>query len=435
MLMSLAWDIDIQDAAAAASSPGAAAVLSPPPPVAPSSKSFGSGGGNGKLVKLVCVRREGVCLGYIGEGRVKMCVATDCDKTKHRYDKYSFPEETSELIFIGSGGLQSAWVEPSVDLAKFGPTWERYRDEVRTVASWQTFINALLSGPTSMSEDEVVKIGTATMRGRELFTPHKKQKTKVVDSSPTDSERSFENINYIPLRSEEDPSTQWTAVAINLSWLHKMALSAKRGRNELEDTLSEEVTNLEARIGELKAVMGERPSKLGTATSFSCIMEHYSLFKEVDESFAFVRAKITDMESQSPAEALRSGVITELQSILNPILEDLRLRMGSMEGKSNQSGDLEDLDTRLGVLENKPVVSVAGVAGTVKADLYVELSAALAPLRQLFGKWSSQMQTPGDKLDLQLSMLGARLLRLETMVQQASPQGNNGITSPPPSLN
>ena len=131
-----------------------------------------------------------------------------------------------------------------------------------------------------MSEDDVVKMGTATMRGRKLFTPHKKRKAKVVDMSPLGSERSFENISYIPLRSEVDPATQWTAAAINLEWLHKNSLSAKHGRNELEETLAEEVTNLEARIGELKAIVGERPSKLGTARAFSVLMEHYSTLKE-----------------------------------------------------------------------------------------------------------------------------------------------------------
>jgi hypothetical protein len=191
--MSLAWDIDVQDTAGVAPSPGSASAAPFPPPAASLSKSVGSGGGSGKLVKLVCVENSGVCLGYIGEGRSKICVASDCETSKHRHDKFTFPEGINELIFIGTGGFQAAWVEPAVDPSKFGPTWDRYREEVRTVASWQTFINALQAG-AAMSEADLVKIGTATMRGRELFTPHKKRKARVTveDASPSGSERSFE---------------------------------------------------------------------------------------------------------------------------------------------------------------------------------------------------------------------------------------------------
>ena len=290
-----------------------------------------------------------------------------------------------------------------------------------------------------MSEDEVVKIGTATMRGREVFTPHKKRKAKVAvedAASPSGSERSFENINYIPLRSEDDPSTQWTAVAINLEWLHKAAITAKRGRNDWEDTLADEVTNLEARIGELKAIVGERPSKLGTATAFSCLMDHYSTLKDIEEVFALVRLKITEVEDsiKIPTGAVKAAVMGELEISLNPILDDLRHRLTLLEG--NFTPLLDDLTMRVGALEAGPVTSaVAGVKTAVKAELYVELTAALAPLRHFFGKFSTQMQTPGDKLDQQISSLTSGLARVEAMVQQhVVVQGLGGATMGTPGL-
>jgi hypothetical protein len=319
-----------------------------------------------------------------------------------------------------------------VDPAKFGPTWDRYRNEQRTVASWQTFINTLVSGP-SMSEDNVVKIGTATMRGRDLFTPHKKRKAKMEDASPTASEHSFENINYIPLWSEEDPATQWTAVAINLEWLHKMSLSAKKGRPELEDSLAEEVTNLEARIGKVRAIVGDRPSKLGTATAFSCLMEHYLVLKDIDKRLALSRDRITDVENMgsAPTSGLKAEVIADLQSTLTPILDVFRRRVETLEGSFDPV--LEAVKNRVDLLEACPQVTVTGVKSAVKAELYVELTAAIAPLRELFSKLSSHLHTPGNKLNQQISNLTAGLVRVEGIVQQGNLHGFG--VAPPQTLN
>jgi hypothetical protein len=43
-------------------------------------------------------------------------------------------------------------------------------------------------------------------------------------------------------------------IAQNLEWLWKMSLAAKKGHDELEETLADVITRLEARIGEVRAL-------------------------------------------------------------------------------------------------------------------------------------------------------------------------------------
>jgi hypothetical protein len=101
----------------------------------------------------------------------------------------------------------------------------------------------------------------------------------------------------------------------------------------------------------------------------------------------------------------------ELEVSLNPILNDLRRRLTLLEG--NFTPMLDDLKMRIGALETNPVTSVTGVKSAVKAKLYVELTAALVPLRLFFRKFSTQIQTPGDKLDQQIASLTSGLARVE----------------------
>jgi hypothetical protein len=116
--------------------------------------------GVGKLVSLVLVRKSDaassfVCTGYIGSGKAKLCLAPDCGIRSHQGEKFDFPEGVDELLFIETGNIGAAWASPFLEPSAFGRSWERYRDERRSVTSWQTLFNAISSDPGMTGEDVV----------------------------------------------------------------------------------------------------------------------------------------------------------------------------------------------------------------------------------------------------------------------------------------
>jgi hypothetical protein len=117
----------------AEASPATAGVASLCPPSLSFGKLLGSGGGSGKLVALVAVNRDDTCLGFIGNGKTKICLGSkDCGTKSHERDRFSFPESVQDLVFIDMGGVNpAAWAAPYVELSWFGGTWERYRFETR----------------------------------------------------------------------------------------------------------------------------------------------------------------------------------------------------------------------------------------------------------------------------------------------------------------
>jgi hypothetical protein len=66
-------------------------------------------------------------------------------------------------------------------------------------------------------------------------------------------------------------SLSWRTVGSNLELFHSMVSSAKKGNKELDDLLRQAVSLLEANIGGLRAVVGERDAELGTQTVFETL--------------------------------------------------------------------------------------------------------------------------------------------------------------------
>lgn len=104
-----------------------------------------------------------------------------------------------------------------------------------------------------------------------MFTPYKKRKAEAEDGSVDGSMCSYQDVAgppYSPLKPETDYASQGITVVQNFDWLSKMALAAKKGNDEMEDTVSDVMMRLEARIGELKAVVGTRFGRGGNSHPF-----------------------------------------------------------------------------------------------------------------------------------------------------------------------
>jgi hypothetical protein len=227
-------------------------------------KLVGTGGGSGKLVKLVAVNWDTTCLGYIGTTKSKICLGSkECDTKSHDKERFPFPEGIQELVFIDTGGTtRAAWATPSVELGWFGTTWDRYREETRTVTQWQTLMEAMLASQ-SFTEQDVARMGEATRTAKGMFTPFKKKRrTDESVSGDDESTASYQDVEppgYSPLKATVAYSAQWNQIVQNMDWLRKMALAAK-GNEESEETLADVLMRLEARIGELRAILGPRPA-------------------------------------------------------------------------------------------------------------------------------------------------------------------------------
>jgi hypothetical protein len=350
-------------------SPSSAAVASLRPTLL--GKFVGTGGGGGKLVNLVSVHRDTFCLGFIGTTKAKICLGPrDCDTKSHERERFSFPEDVQDLVFIDTGGsARAAWSSPSVELGWFGTTWDRYKDETRNVTQWQTLLEAMLASQ-SFTEQDVARMGEATRTTKGMFTPFKKKRR--TDDSLSDDEQSalsyqdVEPMGYSPLRPGVGYSSQWSRIVQNLDWLKKMALAAKKGNEELEETLADVMMRLEARVGEVRAILGPRPAGLGTATVFG-------LVEAQDESIKDV-------------EVLCSQTANDLIKI---------------------AGQYAAPD-------------LIAWKETTKQEMYVDVSKALDPLRAFFGKFSTAMNRPGNRLDVEMTKLNQELARLGKLVQQQS---------------
>jgi hypothetical protein len=367
------------DMAPAEDSPSAVGVASFRPSASSSGKSMlGTGGGSGKLVNLVVVNRNSSCLGYIGNSRSKICLGPkDCGTKAHERDQYVFPEEVQDLVFIDAGGSNpAAWAAPSVELSWFGATWDRYRNEVRHVTQWQTLLEAMSSGQ-SFTEQDVNRMAEATRTAKEMFTPFKKKRKPDEDEASWDgSVSSYQDVKvlgYSPLKTSNDIPTQMKAIGQNMEWLWKMALAAKKGNDEIEETIADVLTRLEARIGELRALIGTRAPELGTASVFSLVEAHTEGLKEVAE--------------------LWEQLANQIARVSAPKLPDMDLFKVNL-----------------------------------KKEVYGDMNGALAPLRALFSKHSTHINSPGDRLDVEMNKFRQEVARLDRQLQQ---QSFPVVTSPP----
>ena len=81
-------------------------------------KSIGTGGGSGKLARLLLANQDTMCLGYIGTGKAKVCLGPkDCVTRSHERERFIFPDGVHEMVFIDAEGTNPAgWASPAVNL-------------------------------------------------------------------------------------------------------------------------------------------------------------------------------------------------------------------------------------------------------------------------------------------------------------------------------
>jgi hypothetical protein len=190
-------------------------------------------------------------LGFIGTARSKVCLGPKhCNIKSHDRDRFAFPEGSQELVFIDTGGSNpAAWSAPYVELSWFGSTWGRYQTETRNVTQWQTLLEAMASGH-SFTEQDVTRMAEVTRTTtKEMFTPFKKKRKndEEEDSLGGGSLSSYQDVattSYSPLRADVDLSRQGVTLSRNLEWLWKMAQAAKKGNDELEETIADVMMRL-----------------------------------------------------------------------------------------------------------------------------------------------------------------------------------------------
>jgi hypothetical protein len=183
-----------------------------------------------------------------------------------------------------------------VELGWFGTTWDRYKDEMRNVTQWQMFLEAMLASQ-SFTEKDVARMGDATLTAKGMFTPFKKKRKTEEDlvSDDEESANSYQDVEppgYSPLRPGVDIAQQWEKIVQSMDWLRRMALASKKGNDEMEETLADVMMRLEARVGELRALVGPRSAGLGTATVFGLVEAHVETIKAVE---ALCRQRADDL--------------------------------------------------------------------------------------------------------------------------------------------
>jgi hypothetical protein len=374
-MSSLSWDFTGEHLSVAS---GGALPGSPDAIALPTGKSMGTGGG--KLVGVRLLReRDVICFGFIGAANAKICVNESCSIDSHSHQKYCFEDGADALVFIETGAGQSVWASPAVRPDSFGGGWSRYATEKRSITSWQILMEALSNDPT-MPEAELEKIGEATRLDKATFTPFKRRKLEGIMASPSESEGSFMDVTFVPLDTEAAPNldlgiqsvlSQWKAVGFNLDLLHNMASSAKRGNRELEDFIGGSITELEAKLGAVRAILGSRPVELGTQTLFHILADQGRTMVDLDGALSLLVGKLRVLETNG---FLNDQVLTQ---------------------KIKDSLPDSDRDEAF--------------KSAFKADLYTDLNAAMLPLRSFFKKFSSDVPCPGDLLENRLKALEARL--------------------------
>jgi hypothetical protein len=305
----------------------------------------------------------------------------------HLARKFEFPDEADALVFIETGQTDIVWSIPNIELYAFGPSWERYKEETRSVTSWQILFNALKSDP-SLTEADVENIGEATRVSQPAFTPFKRRKFSSVGPSPSESESSFHDVTFVPLQTEQGPTTtmsiesvlrQWSAVGLNFDLLHGMAAGAKRGNKELDELLAKSMTQLEVKIGELRAVLGDRPFELGTGTVFQELESHA---KNIDE--------------------------------LTRLSQTLVTRFQEIETKQHEAA--------------KSAVD----PDALKKAIYDDFGAALLPLKKLFAALTSVETRPGNFVMEELDKVKAELASLKRAGGTSAQTFGWSLSSGPP---
>jgi hypothetical protein len=136
----------------------------------------------------------------------------------------------------------------------------------------------------SLTEEEVDHVAEnleKNTENRALFTPWKRRKLdRAVAPLPSESLASFQDVTFVePLDDLGDSPTMvisnltmaWPELIHNVTTVHEMAASAKRGNTDLAVIFKEEMQAAGGQLLMLLSKLGDRPTKFNGASAFKAI--------------------------------------------------------------------------------------------------------------------------------------------------------------------
>jgi hypothetical protein len=237
-----------------------------------------SGGASLTLLKYAnCDPQEGgtICTFLKGKDKRTICLVRKCTKQSHknagREGQVDFGG-VDELLIIQTG-VELGLSRPTIFPKHFGANLERYMVERRSVDAWVALLEQTKLHELSAEEvDQVADTLDEKTVQRRLYTPWKKRKVeRAVGPSPSESAASFQDITFVPpmedLGDADAPNLvlsnlamEWPGLVRNLTTLHKMVATAKRGNKEVASVLNEEVQTISGQL--LRQLYSQRAPRL-----------------------------------------------------------------------------------------------------------------------------------------------------------------------------
>jgi hypothetical protein len=349
-----------------------------------------------------CVQDGGSTCGYLrGKDKRTICLAQNCEMTSHKTagsdKRFEFEEGISGVLVILTSP-EVALAKPTAEPGLFGIGLDRYLKERRSVDAWVTLLEQTRKHSLSGEEvDQVADTLDEQAVQRRLYTPWKKRRVDLaVGPSPSESASSFLDITFVApmedLGSTDEPDLilsnlklEWPSLVQNLTTLHEMVASAKRGNKEVADTLDEEVQTISGQLLLLLSKLGDRPSEFNGASAF--------------DSLSFIK----DEQKQMSAELLALDGRTQKLDLHN----------------TKQTANLELLRDLVKAIPTRGTGGVTEAEMLAMRDgLVLQVRGAIEPFIALVSKTSSTRTDPGGLLikrltDLERSVVHLRATKVD----------------------
>ena len=322
------------------------------------------------------------CGGIIGKAGHKMCIISGCGIAAHIGRKAEFPSD-DDIVFIacpspgGTGGddpQQSVHLNPWVRASSLGDNLERYREERRSVLDWET----LFAGLNSLAEDST----------RSQLEEDLERLSKKLDVELTESKTPFKKRTKLEVVSPPEEFASIAEFAIEII--------EELGADFVNDgTLREVVRQLTDGFSEIVSRVEINRSAIRT------------LSHETRDEFEMVDVKFSKVHS-------------------------LLGKRGREDGTLSAFGVLQNVEEQVEALKAtvQPAVALALVAPNQakqqKQEIFEAMQAACNPLFQLFLKFSSDEQRPGDLVDRKFQKVELELKRLASKLSGEKTEGGFG---------
>jgi hypothetical protein len=210
---------------------------------------------------------------------------------------------------------------------------------------------------------------------RRLYTPWKRRKIEEAGApSPSESAASFQDVTFVApmddLGDVDAPNLvlsnlalEWPGLVRNLTTLHEMVATAKRGNKEVASALHEEVQTISGQLLLILSKLGDRPENFNGA----------SAFEVVDELKTEVRGMAKGMDT----------------------MEELVQRLNDRGSKLTVG--LEDLAALVHILKRNGRVTTTDLTES-RDSVLNQVREAIQPFIKLVGRLFSSKEDPGGLL-------------------------------------